>query len=274
VNIVWAALIVAVVTGLAVTAMLLVRRRAPDGGYFTNGDRASGVFGVLATGFSVLLGFLIFLAFDSYDSSRVGAETEALVVAQQLETAQLLPTAVREDLTGELICYARFVVEDEWARMEDGTLGNDISPWGVAMFHTLEEAEPESTTEEAAYGKWLDQTSAREEARRDRIHGAEGIIPTPLWFALVLVTGVIFLYLLCFADRGEPAFIQGLLMGSVVIAVTVMLLVLRFLNDPFTDGIGGVQPQAMERTIEFVDQALDVTGIDVDPPCDAGGVPS
>ena len=73
--------------------MLLVRRRAPEGSYFQDGDRASGVFGVLATGFSVLLGFIIFLTFTSYDQSRTGAEAEALVVAQQVETAQFLPAA-------------------------------------------------------------------------------------------------------------------------------------------------------------------------------------
>ena len=47
----------------------------------------AGVFGVLATGFSVLLGFIVFLVFQSYDQSRVGAESEALIVAQQIETA-------------------------------------------------------------------------------------------------------------------------------------------------------------------------------------------
>ena len=35
--------------------MLLVRRHAPDGSYFHDGDRAAGVFGVLATGFAVLV---------------------------------------------------------------------------------------------------------------------------------------------------------------------------------------------------------------------------
>ena len=50
--------------------MLLVRRRAPDGSFFADGDRASGVFGVLATGFALLLGLIVFLAFTSYDSKR------------------------------------------------------------------------------------------------------------------------------------------------------------------------------------------------------------
>ena len=90
-NIVWAALIILVVAGIAVAAMLFVRSRAPEGSYFADSDRAAGIFGVLATGFSVLLGFLIFLGFESYDASRSGAETEALTVAQQVQTAQFLP---------------------------------------------------------------------------------------------------------------------------------------------------------------------------------------
>jgi hypothetical protein len=50
VNLVWGLLITVAVTGIAIAAMLLVRRNAPEGGYFADGDRAAGVFGVLATG--------------------------------------------------------------------------------------------------------------------------------------------------------------------------------------------------------------------------------
>jgi hypothetical protein len=82
VNLLIGLLVLVAVTGITVTAMLLVRRRAPEGSYFTDGDRASGVFGVLATGFSVLLGFIIFLSFASYDDSRAGAEAEATLVLQ------------------------------------------------------------------------------------------------------------------------------------------------------------------------------------------------
>ena len=96
-NILLGLVVTLVVTAITVATMLVVRRRAPEGSYFTDGDRASGVFGVLATGFSVLLGFIIFLAFSSYDESRSGAETEATIVAQQVQTAQFLP-----DVAGEL----------------------------------------------------------------------------------------------------------------------------------------------------------------------------
>jgi hypothetical protein len=94
-NLLVGGLIVVATTAVTTTTMLLVRRRAPEGSWFSDGDRASGVFGVLATGFSVLLGFIIFLAFESYDESRTGAETEATIVTQQVETAQFLPAATR-----------------------------------------------------------------------------------------------------------------------------------------------------------------------------------
>src|SRR3954467_10994343 len=129
-NIVLALLVTAVLTTITVSAMLLVRRRAPEGSYFADGDRASGVFGVLATGFSVLLGFIIFLAFTSYDQSRSGAEEEALIIVQQVENAQAFRPAVAGVLTGQLVCYGRSIVNDEWDRMIDGTQGDAINPWG------------------------------------------------------------------------------------------------------------------------------------------------
>jgi hypothetical protein len=196
-----AIVIVAASTALGVAAMLLVRRRAPEGSYFEDGDRAAGVFGVLATGFAVLIGFVVFLAFTSYDAARAGAESEARIVAQQVETAQLMPENVRERLTLQLVCYARSVAGVQWDRMEEGTLGEDLNPWSVRLFHTLADADPQTATEQSAYDKWLDERSAREEAREDRIHGAIGVIPTPLWYVLFLTAALVFVYMLFFARQ-------------------------------------------------------------------------
>ena len=273
-NLILPAIVIAAATALAVTAMLLVRRGAPEGSRFSDGDRASGVFGVLATGFSVLLGLIVFLAFESYDQSRSGAETEALVLTQQVETAQFLGAAVSGELTGELVCYGRSVVYEEWPRMESGTQGDAINPWGVELFHTLQTSEPQTASEEAAYGKWLDQTSDREAARTDRIHGAVGVLPSPLWLLVIFISVVIFTFMLFFADRSEGAVTQAVLMGSVASVITAMLLLIQFLDNPFHDGVGGVRPVAMERSLDIIDQALRASGIRLVVPCDAMGSPT
>jgi amino acid transporter len=271
VNLVWAALVIAAATAPAVTAMLLVRRRAPEGSYFADGDRAAGVFGVLATGFSVLLGLIVFLAFESYDQSRTGAETEALVLAQQVETAQFFARPVGDRLTGQLVCYGRSVVSTEWPQAEAGERPDDINPWGAELFRTLQTVEPQAPSQQSAYDKWLDQTSERETARSDRLHGAVGVIPTPLWIVLILIAAVIFVFMLFFADPAEGAITQAVLMGSVASVIVAMLLLIRFLDSPFHEGIGGVRPVAMERTLRIIDEELRVVNRPIPLPCDAAG---
>jgi hypothetical protein len=266
-----AILLTGVVTAIAVTAMLIVRRRAPEGSFFEDGDRASGVFGVLATGFFLLLGFIIFLAFESYDESRTGAETEALVLGQQIETAQFCPASVSPELTGQLLCYGRSVVSEEWDRMRAGTQGDALNPWGVALFRTLRTVEPKTATEQSAYDKWLDQTSDREAARLDRIHGAVGVIPAPMWVVLFFAAGLIFVYMLFFADSAERAVVQGMLAGSVAAVITASLLTLSVLDSPFEEGFGGLEPTAMERTLSQLTHGLEEVGIEVPLPCDESG---
>jgi hypothetical protein len=274
VSLLWAGLVVAAVTAVAITAMLLVRRRAPAGSYFEDGDRAAGVFGVLATGFAVLLGFVVFLAFESFDTSRSGAETEAQIVREQFETAQLFPVAVRARLSGELICYARTVIHSEWPKMEAGTLGDTANPWTLAMFRITKTVQPRSASEQAAYGKWLDQRTDREDARSDRTHGAEGVIPLQLWIVLFVSAMAIFVFMLFFADSAERAVVQATMMGGVAIVITSTLLLLWFLDHPYHSGPGGLRPVAMERTIRILNQEAAVIRQKLTIPCDERGATS
>lgn len=226
---------------------------------------------MLATGFSVLLGFIIFLAFSSYDESRQGAETEATIVAQQVQTAQFMPKDSSAELTGELTCYARSVAGTEWDALNKGNLGDAINPWGAELFRTISTVDPNTATEQSAYDRWMDQTADREQARIDRVHGAEGIIPGPVWIALFVIAGVIFAYMLFFADRAEGAVTQGMLMGSVTVVITVLMFLLVFFDHPHGGGAGRLQPTAMERTLGLIDVQLELAGLSVTPPCDEAG---
>ncbi|MGH8774369.1 MAG: hypothetical protein ACRDWI_04090 [Jiangellaceae bacterium] len=54
---------------MAVGAMLVVRQRAPAGGYLADSGRGAGVFGVLGTVVAVLLALVIFPALQTYCSA-------------------------------------------------------------------------------------------------------------------------------------------------------------------------------------------------------------
>jgi hypothetical protein len=195
-------------------------------------------------------------------------------VAQQFETAQFLPSAVRRQLGHELVCYARFVVT-EWPRLASASQAeaDTANPWPVALFRTLKVTDPRTVAEQTAYDKWLDRTADREEARSDRIHGAVGVIPGTLWVVLLFIGAAIFVFMLFFADSGERAVVQGLMIGSVIAVITATLLLIRFLDNPFRDGFGALQPVAMERTLRILDEQRRVVGDRGALPCDMGGRP-
>ena len=273
-NLVWAIAIVVAVVALSVAAMLFVRTRAPEGSFFTDGDRASGVFGVLAGGFAIFAGFVIFLAFTTYDQSRAGAEAEALILIQQFETAQFLEPETRDRLAGELTCYGRSVISREWPLMEEGDLGDTLNPWGVALFRTIRGAETSTAAQETAFAKWLDQTSDREEARRDRVYGAAGVIHPTLWIVLLLAAVIIFCFMLFFADPAEMRRSQAMLVGSATTVVTVTLLAIFALDNPYRPGPGSIKPVAMERSLRILDEARNALGDQASIPCDEEGNPA
>src|SRR4051812_89058 len=90
-----------------------------------------------------------------------------------------------------------------------------FNPWGVRLFVTLKPVNPSTPAQQAAYSHWLDQTSQRELARQDRLHGAQGVIPTPLWFVLLVSSAIVLAFVFFFADRGEGAVVQAVQVGAV-----------------------------------------------------------
>ena len=146
--------------------------------------------------------------------------------------------AVRAPLSGELVCYARTVVHQEWPQMEAGTLGDATTPGASSCSAPCRRSSRDRRPSRRRTAKWLDQRSDRESARADRIHGAEGVIPLPLWIVLFLSAGVIFVFMLFFADSAERAVVQATMMGGVAVVITSTLLLLWFLDNPYHDGVG------------------------------------
>jgi hypothetical protein len=54
--------------------------------------------------------------------------------------------------------------------------------------------------------------------------------------------------------------------------MVVLLLLIRFLDHPFQDGPGGLQPTAMQRTLMLLEHELAGVGDRATPPCNAAGV--
>ena len=73
--------------------------------------------------------------------------------------------------------------------------------------------------------------------------------------------------------EGERPVVQGMLIGSVVAVMSALMLLLNGLDKPFHDGVGGLEPVAMERSLRTIDEVLSALGAEVRLPCDASGKP-
>ena len=93
--------------------------------------------------------------------------------------------------------------------MQAGTISDLANPWALAMFRTLKTVEPQSAASRRLTRSGSTSAPTARRARSDRIHGAEGVIPMPLWIVLFLTAAIIFFFMLFFADSAERAVVQA-----------------------------------------------------------------
>jgi hypothetical protein len=264
--------IIVLSVAVTVTLMLVVRRfAAPSGGFFTDSDRAAGVFGVTGTGFAVLLAFVIFLSFSSYDRARDKASIEAVAISQLFRTARLFAPDSRRTLHGELICYARAVVYDEWKTMRHQRESPVVDGWLARIEQTVDGIQLRSDKQRVAYDHWFQQAAERREGRRGRLTEAEPLVPSLVWLALILGGALIVTYMCFYADPAEPVVVQALMMGAVTTMVVAGMLVVWFLDRPYNNASGSIKPTAMTMTLRQMEAAARASGMDAAPLCDEHG---
>jgi hypothetical protein len=90
---------------------------------------------------------------------------------------------------------------------------------------------------------------------------------------LFLSAAIIFVFMMFFADSAERAVVQATMIGGVAVVISSTMLLLWFLDNPYHQGVGGLKPVAMERTVRLLAQEAGVTGVRPVIRCDANGVP-
>src|SRR5215475_1237263 len=113
---------------VAALALALVSRRA-SGPLLADSGRGRPMVTVTGTLFAVVVAFVIFAAFQTYDGAKSGAQSEATAVLDMARTAAFFPHSQRDQLRSDLVCYGRAVVEQEWPAMRNGHSSPLVDYW-------------------------------------------------------------------------------------------------------------------------------------------------
>jgi hypothetical protein len=268
-----AALILVVADGLAVAAMLLARRRAPAGSYFKDTAEAAGVFAAAGTTFAVLVAFTFLLAFESYDDARNSSEAEAIAVLTLFHTAEFFTPAARDDLQRDLACYGRAVIASEWPAMRQNRPSALVDDWVSRLERRFQAVRGNDETVGAAIQNWFNQTDARQTGRRSRLVQAAPFVPPTVWFFLILGGLLEIGFVLFFADSTERVVAQAMLVSTVTVLVVASLVMVHFLDTPYTGQSGSVEPTAMAQTLHSMDAERRSRHAGGGLPCDRRGRP-
>lgn len=257
--------------------MYLFRRHGGQAdSYFVEIERGTSVFAFVSTAFAVLLAFVVLEAYDSFNEARMGVETEAISVVELSRTADLLEEDDRRRFTGLLVCYGRAVVHDEWPAMREGTEEGSalVSHWGMGLREAEGRFDIRTPIQEAAFLQLLEEQDERTEARRARLHEAVRQLPTPVWFILGLGGLLTVGWVLLLTDRREHAAVQASVMAAVAALVTTGLLLVWFLDHPYSGEAesGGISPHEMEESLQMIEEETRAHG-PLSPPCDEMGAP-
>jgi hypothetical protein len=250
--------------------MLLVRRFAPEGVFVMDADRASAVFGFLGTALSILLAFVIFLALETYTGAKSDSLEEADAVLEQFEIASLFTPADRANVQGQLMCYARGVINDEWPLMAKGKRSSLVDAWVHTIETTVDKATVESAKQETGIDKFFDETLEREKGRRGRLLESQGVVPGPMWAMLLVGCACLIGYVLLLGSTRERSLVQAFQVGGVTAFIVLSLLLVNFLDHPFRDGSGRLEPTSMQFGLHEMERD---GGSALTLPCDATGHP-
>ena len=261
------AIVILAAAAATATLLLSVVRRLGRRLRLVEPTRGTPGVAVAGTSFVVLLAFVIVVALQTYRGAQLGAQSEAVAVLTMYRTAGLLDAAERDELRSDLICYARAVEKREWPAMQRGESSELVDHWIQAYRQSLNGLNG-SGRDRTALQELLVEARERTEGRQARLSDATPSVPVTLWLALLLAGCVAVGLQLSMADAREPLLVQGALVAGVATVATSGLLLVYYLDHPFSGHIGTIAPTAIHRTLV----AMEAQSPEPRLPCDRNGV--
>ena len=266
-------LFIVVCSALAVGLLYVIRRWfAPPGGYYHDAEIASGIFGVVGTGYAVLLGFVIFSVFGAYDAARQYTAQEAVAIRQLVSTAGYFAPTDAQALRGQLICYGRAVVNDEWPAMQESRESATVTAWVTRLDLTTQSLTIDNNKESAALQNWFQQGKDRQEARRGRIAEAAPFVPGFVWLVLSVLLGVVIFYQCLFAEPRVPLFAQAVGVAAMAVTLISALSLVWMLDRPFNDRGAMITSARTQLVVSDMERGYTYPVASI--PCNATGIPT
>ena len=200
--------------------------------------------GVLGTTYAVILGFMLYAVWTSFQDANVNAETESNCLVSVYRVANGLPAEQRDQFHKLARQYADIVVTQEWPTMEGGDLGLAGHQTIEQLWTVVLQAKPDSFAQQTAMNLALTEIDSMTEHRRLRQLQSQSKLPAILWIVLI-VGGIITMLSSCMFGI-DNFILHALQVVSLTLLLSLILVAIADIDRPF-QGVVHVNPSGFER---------------------------
>jgi Protein of unknown function (DUF4239) len=260
------------VLALSITLLWAARRSPLNELFASEVAEHDHAFDFLGIAFAVLLAFVVLETYDSYNEAKTGSEIEAEAVLELSRSAEVFDPEEHARLEGLLVCYGRTVIEQGWPAMRNENEGAPaVTRWAQRFREAANELHVRTFIQRATFRQLLMEKDRRIEGRRTRLAEAVRVVPPPLWYVLVLGAILTTGWIILGASRRGSFLVQASAVASVAVMATAALLLVWFLDHPFSGQAGSIKPTEMEHTLELIEFESEGQPVPAEPPCTETG---
>lgn len=207
------------------------------------------IFGVVATMLGIVLGFLVVVVWQQYQTVQQNVVAEANAVHALQRHIDMLPSDLAEPMQTQLREYIDTVITQEWPGLATG----QESPKAQAEVDDLwaqAYALPNIETNEVeARSKIIDSLTVISQHHRTRIFDSRNVLPTYFWSIMLIFSFLIVVVVNLFSYKTLRLRLSATALMSFCIGL--MFLLITFIDYPFS-GDTKIQPVALQFVRELL----------------------
>ncbi len=229
-------LIVAVVIALVVALHAVLRRIVRTDTLRRHNDVAGYLFSAIGVLYAVVLGFVVVVVWEKYDSTVANVEDEVSAASDLYHAVAGYPPLLQRRIRGDLREYAAAVIRVEWpAMMRDAPVPDDASKLLEDAAYRVATFSPRNAEESDAQQAATAQVLRVFDARRQRLVQAAPLVPSVLWFSLIVgaMAMIAFAYLFGVENQRTQLTMTGILVGL----IAILFVVVHAFANPFSGSV-------------------------------------
>lgn len=206
-------------------------------------------------GYAIILGFVLVAALGTFQDARQAATTEARAVTTLSRSALTMPPQLRDDLSHQLVCYAREVIAFDWgdSGVDGGAPGSRfVDATSDRISQTVARAAEGEAVRDAALGSLLQGEAQLREARAQRLEQASRL-PVLFW-VMIIIGAFMVITLSAVLMASEFAWLQAFITCGSALIIGFTLVLIGTLDQPYSSSapLPVVEPTAMRSSLDSV----------------------